>query len=180
MLSSTEARMLRTAMFVTLALVGLYGRASAGVLSAADVQRIEAYERFVRPAAQEVPTLREMEAKVGALIAAAESAPEPPALRFGLHDLPRIGGQGLEQMVSVLQAIDDPATFAPSDWTALLGEVKAEIEERLAYDARLMSAYQRSVATGGPGLGPSLVDWEARPGATHHWSRFQAILDRAS
>jgi hypothetical protein len=134
----------------------------------------------VRPAAQEVPTLREMEAKVSALIAAAESAPEAPDLRLGLRDLPRIGGQGLEQMVFALQAIDDPAAFASCEWAALLGGIEAEIEERLAYDAHLMKAYQRIVAAGGAGLGPSVVAWEARPDATRHWSRFQAILDRAS
>jgi hypothetical protein len=172
--------MLRMTVFAAFALVAASGPASAGVLSTADVQRIEAYERLVRPAAQEIQGLRDMEARVSALIDATEATHEAPDLRSGLRDLPRIGGHRLEQMVSALQAIDDPAAFAPSEWAALLGVDKAEFEERLAYDARMINTTQRSVATGGPGFAPSVADWDARPDATRHWSRFQAILDRAS
>ena len=170
--------MLRRAALVAFAAVGLGGPAVAGVLSSADVQRIEDYDRFVRPAAQEAPILRDMKGLVGALIAAAEGSDEAFDPRAALHDLPRIGGDDLERMVSALQELDDPAALAPPEWAALLAEVDAEIEDRLAYDADVMKAYQRSVAAGTPGFGQSVVGWEDRPHAGHRRGRFQEILDR--
>ena len=170
--------MLRRAALVALAVAGLGAPAVAGVLSSADVQRIEDYDRFVRPAAQEMSILRDMKGRVGALIAAAKSSDEAFDPRAALRDLPRIGGEDLERMVSALQAIADPAAFAPPEWAALLAEVDAEIEDRPAYDADVMKAYQRSVAAGTPGFGQSVVGWEDRPHAQHRWGRFQEILDR--
>jgi hypothetical protein len=172
----------REAARIAIAIATLCGPAVAGVLSAADVQRIHDYERYVVPAAREIPALRDMGARVDTLIAMAESSDE--AFDTGradfisaVRDLPRIGGRTLEMMVSSLQAIDDPCVFAALEWVALLAEVKAEIEARMAYDAGLLKAYQRSVAAGAPGLGPITL-WEERPDATGHWNRFRKILNR--
>jgi hypothetical protein len=179
MLSSFDGgRMLRRAAFSAFAVIGLVAPAVAGVLSSADVQRIEDYDRFVRPAAQEAPILRDMKVRVGRLITAAKGSDAAFDPRAALRNLPRTGGEDLERMVSALQAIDGPAALAPPEWAALLAEVDAEIEARLAYDADVMRAYQRSVAAGTPGFGGSVVGWDDRPGAGHRWSRFQEILDR--
>jgi hypothetical protein len=177
--------MLRITALIVLAAVGLCGPAPAGVLSSTDVQRLHDYEQFVIPADREMPVLRDMAARVDKLIAMAEGSGEAvdggsrSDFRFAMRDLPRIGGRTLETMVASLQAIDNPEAFAPPEWAALLGEVRAEIEERLAYDTELLKAYQRSVAAGAPGFGQSVTLWEERPNAASHWSRFQSILDRA-
>jgi hypothetical protein len=102
--------MLREAALLALAIAGLCGPAQAGVLSAADVQRLHDYERFVIPASREIPMLREMGARIDTLIAVAESSggafddAARSDFRSALHDLPRTGGQTLERMVSSLQA----------------------------------------------------------------------------
>jgi hypothetical protein len=177
--------MLREAALIALPIAGLCGPAQAGGLSTADVQRLHDYERFVIPASREIPTLREMGARIDTLIAVAESSggalDDAPCsdFRSALRDLPRIGGQTLEKMVSSLQAIGDPGVFAPPEWVALFTEIKAELEERLVYDAEVIKAYQRSVAVGALGLGQSFIGWEARPDAASHWTRFQRTLDRA-
>lgn len=176
--------MLRKAALVAFSLLCIGGPASAGVLSATDMQRLRDYEQFVVPADREKAPLREMAGRVDALIAAAESSGESaggglvdfPAV---LHDFPAIGGATIEKMVSSLQAIHDPRAFAPAAWVAMLTEVKAEIGERLAYDAEVLRAYQRSLAQGAPSLGQSLVRWDERPNAAAHWSRFQQTFERA-
>ncbi len=177
--------MLRRAALAALALIGLCSPAPAGVLSATDMQRLRDYEQFVVPADREMAPLRDMASRIDALIAAAEGAGDSVAggdrvdFLSALRDFPAVGGATLERMVSSLQAIRDPHVFAPSAWVAMLTEVKAEIDERLAYDAELLRAYQRSLAQGAPSLGQSRAVWDERPNAAAHWSRFQETFDRA-
>jgi hypothetical protein len=170
------------AVVVALALICLSGPAPAGVLSETDMQRLRDYEQVVIPADREMPSLRDMASRLDALIAAAMSAGDrakPIDLRPIVRDFPAIGGSALVMMVSSLRAIDEAEVFTPRKWVALLTEVKAEIEERLNYDADVLKAYQRSLAPGAPGLGQSLIGWAERPNAAAHWTRFQKMLDRA-
>jgi hypothetical protein len=175
--------MLRKAAVVALALICLGGPARAGVLSATDRQHMRDYAQFVVPADREMPALREMAARVKRLVDRANGADEAldggVDFRSAVLDFPRAGGPTLQMMVSLLQAIHDPAVFAPQDWVAMLTEIRAETEERLAYDAELLEAFQRSLAPGAPALDESLVRWEERPDAAAHWSRFQSIFNRA-
>ena len=177
--------MLRTAAVVALALICLCGPARAGVLSATDTQHMRDYAQFVVPADREMPTLREMATRVERLIAMANSWDEAvdgsarADFQSAVPGFPRTGGATLEMMVSLIQAIRDPNAFAPREWVAMLTEIRAEIEERLAYDADLLKAFQRSFAPGAPPLEESLARWEERPDAALHWSRFQRIFNRA-
>jgi hypothetical protein len=174
--------MLREAALKALVTAALCGPASAGVLSATDIQRLRDYEQFVIPADQEIPQLRDMEVQITRLIAMVEGSVGPvddssrSDFRFVVSELPVMGGPSLERMVSSLRVIQNPDVFAPPEWATILTEVQAEIEERLAYDTAVLKAYQRSVAAGAPGLGTSFTRWEERP---DHWSRFQAALDRS-
>jgi hypothetical protein len=141
-----------------LALICLSGAARAGVLSEADMQRMRDHEQIVVPADRETASLRAMASRLDALIAAAgrASGSVDGAGRVGvqstLRDFPPIGGSALEMMVSSLRAIPDAHLFTARQWVALLIEVRAEIEERLNYDAEVLKAYQRSLAHGAPGL----------------------------
>ncbi len=172
--------LLRETVAIALAIVGLCGPARAGVLSAADIQRLRDYEQLVIPADRELPALRDMGARIDALIAMADGEGASRSdFRSIVRELPAAGGPALERRISSLKAIDDPGLLAPPEWTAMLTETKAELGERLAYDGAVLKAYQRSVAAGAPGLGPSFVRWEERPDAAAHWRRFQAALDRA-
>jgi hypothetical protein len=82
-------------------------------------------------------------------------------------------------MVSTLQSIDDPGGVAAAEWVAMLTEVSAEIDERVAYDIGLLKAYQRSVSSGSPVSGRRVASWEERPNAEDRWVRFRSILDRS-
>lgn len=177
--------MLRTAAVVACALLCLCGAARAGVLSATDTQHMRDYAQFVVPADREMPALREMAARVERLAAMANSSDEAVGgsahvdFQSAVLDFPRIGGARLEMMVSLIQAIHDPNAFAPQEWLAMLTEIRAELEERLAYDADLLKAFQRSLAPGAPPLEERLAKWGERPDAAVHWSRFQSIFNRA-
>ncbi len=149
------------------------------MLSAADIQRLRDYQQFVIPAEREMPALREIEARIDAMAEGLPGDGGGADFRSTLSDLPASGCSDVEAMVSTLQSIQDPRVFAPAEWAALLAEVRAQVSERLAYDAELLRAYQRSVASGAPGLGESFVRWEDRPEPTIHWNRFQAALQRA-
>jgi hypothetical protein len=174
--------MFRQAAVVALALVCLGGPARSGVLSATDRQHMRDYAQFVVPADREMPALREMAARVKRIV---DRANDPDVVdggvdfRSAVFDFPRTGGPTLEMMVSLLQAIHDPTVFAPQDWVAMLTEIRAETEERLAYDAKLLEAFQRSLVPGAPALEESLVLWNERPDAAAHWSRFQSTFNRA-
>ena len=176
--------MLRKAVLAAFAVICLSGPASAGVLSATDMQRLRDYEQFVVPADREKVPLRDMAGRIDALIAAAESSDGSAGGNLvdfpsTLRDFPAIGGAMLARMVASLQTIDDPHVFAPAAWVAMLTEIKAEIGERLAYDAEVLRAYQRSLAQDAPSLGQSLVRWDERPDAATHWTRFQQTFERA-
>ncbi|MGA2129152.1 MAG: hypothetical protein ABSG76_23725 [Xanthobacteraceae bacterium] len=170
---------------IALALLCLCGRAPAGVLSATDAQRLRDYEQRVIPADRETPSLRDLATRVEALIALAESA----GAAFGggaavdvhpmVRDFPAGGGRALEMMVGSLRTIDDPRAFSPAEWIAMLAEVKAEIAERLDYDAAVLKAYQRTLAPGAPSLEQSLIRYDERPDAAAHWSRFQQTRARS-
>jgi hypothetical protein len=175
--------MFRQAAVVALALVCLAGPARSGVLSATDRQHMRDYAQFVVPADREMPALREMAARVKRIVDRANgpdaALPGGVDFRSAVFDFPRTGDPTLEMMVSLLQAIQDPTVFAPQDWVAMLTEIRAETEERLAYDAELLEAFQRSLVPGAPALEESLVRWEERPDAAAHWSRFQSTFNRA-
>ena len=177
--------MLRKAAVLAVAVLALCGPASAGVLSATDIQRLRDYEQFVIPADREIPQLRDMAARIDALATRIEGPGDAIDgashfdVRFLLRDLPDIGGPTLAKMLWSLHAIQDPGIFARPEWAAMLNEVRAEAEERLAYDSEVLKAYQRSTAAGAPGLAPSFIRWEERPNAAVHWTRLQEILGRA-
>ncbi|HEX7967614.1 MAG TPA: hypothetical protein VF502_05300, partial [Stellaceae bacterium] len=126
---SKEIVMLRAAAVIALAIIGLCGPAPAGVLSATDVQRLRDHEQYVVPADREIPTLRDMAARIDALIVLAEGSDEAvdggsrSDFQSVLRDLPAIGGPTLEMMVSSLQAIPDPGIFPPPEWAAMLTEM---------------------------------------------------------
>jgi hypothetical protein len=168
-----------------LALICLSGPAPAGVLSAADMQRMRDHEQFVVPADREIFSLRAMAGRLDALIAAAEGSDRAVdgasrvEVQSTLRDFPPIGGSALKMMVSSLRAIGDAHLFTAREWAALLIEVRAEIEERLNYDAEVLKAYQRSLARGAPGLAQSLIGWDERPNAAAHWTSFRQTLARA-
>jgi hypothetical protein len=177
--------MLRMAAVVAVALICLCGPARAGVLSATDTQHMRDYAQFVVPADREMPALHEMAARVERLMAMANSSDEAADgsarvdFQSAVLDFPRAGGAALEMMVSLIQAVGDPDAFAPREWVAMLTEIRAETEERLAYDADLLKAFQRSLAPGASPLEERLARWEERPDAGVHWSRFQRIFNRA-
>jgi hypothetical protein len=177
--------MLRKAAVLVVVVLALCGSASAGVLSATDIQRLRDYEQFVIPADREIPQLRDMAARIDTLVAMVEGPGDAidggrrSDFRSLLRDLPNIGGPTLEKMLSSLNAIQDPGIFARPEWVAMLNEVKAEAEEHLAYDSEVLKAYQRSTAAGAPGVGPSFIRWEERPNAGVHWTRLQEMLGRA-
>ena len=176
--------MLRQTALVAISILGFCGPVHAGVLSATDIQRIRYYEQFVVPADREIPMLRHMEAQARTLISVAEQSGQAlndeSCSEFGLvvRDWPRSGGQTLEKMVSALQSIHDPSAFAAPEWVAMLTEVTAELEERLAYDLELLKAFQTSVASGKPVLQRSFATSEDRPKAADRWDRFKRIFDR--
>ncbi len=153
--------------------------AQAGVLSDADRERLGEYREIVLPAARELAPLRDLGAQIGALIAAAQKASETGsrfAPTFAAAEVPELGGPCLELMLGMLRSIRDPDAFAAPEWAAMLGEVKAEIDERLAYDAALLKAFQRN--QGEPHRAFAFIGWEGRPDAAAHLRRFQATFDR--
>jgi len=169
---------------VALALICLGGPALAGVLSATDAKSLRDYEERVIPADRETPSLRDLATRVEALIALAESAGaagggSPLDVQPVVRDFPAIGGRALEMMVASLRAIDDPHVFSSREWIAMLAEAKAEIAERLDYDAAVLKAYQRSLAPGAPSLEQSLIRYDERPDAAAHWNRFQQTRARS-
>jgi hypothetical protein len=159
--------MLRKTALVALALAGLCGPATAGVLSSADVQRLRDYEADVVPASREIPGLRQMATQLDAMIEAGDGG---SLAEFS--DLPAMGGPTLETMIASLK---DAAGDGPVR-AALLAELRSAVAARLAYDAELLAAYRRSVATGAAGLGGSFVRWEERPDTAARRSRFEALL----
>jgi hypothetical protein len=160
--------MLRKTVLVTLALAGLCGPASAGVLSFADLQRLRAYEEDVVPASREIPGLHQMATRLDAMIEARDGG---SLAEFS--DLPPMGGPTLEMMIASLKDVADGSVRA-----ALLAELRSAVAARLAYDADLLAAYQRSVAKGAAGLSGSFVRWEERPETAARRSRFEALLAR--
>jgi hypothetical protein len=179
--AAKERWMLRVAALATIAVLGPCGPISAGVLSETDIQHVRYYQRVVIPADREIPALRDMEAQAKSLMKVADRSGQAlddvsrSEFRLAMGALPSTGGPTLEKMVAALRSIEDPGIFSPQEWVGMLTEATAEIEERLAYDVKLLKAYQKSATSAFQVLVPP---HDERSDAPDHWARFQSIYSR--
>jgi hypothetical protein len=95
--------------------------------------------------------------------------------RVAMREFPSAGGPTLEKMVAAWRSIEDPGIFSPQEWVGMLTEATAEIEERLAYDVKLLKAYQKSATSGLQALVPP---FDEQSDVLNRWTRFQSILNR--